>query len=132
MRRLMMVLLLAIVAAFAAADDLAGRYAGEWKSGGSGNAGQIRFKLASAPGGGWTCDLTFGLDGSDVKTTMREVKVEGSKLELAYDFDLQGNALRSRVRGGWDGSAFKGTFQTALVDGSAEVDGGTWTATREK
>src|SRR5215475_13326933 len=106
MRRFTILLLIAIFTALGAADDFAGPYAGEWKSKSSGNGGTIHFKLNSAPGGGWTCDLTFGLQDSDVKTTMREVRVQDRKLELAYDFEIQGAALRSRVKGEWNGSAF--------------------------
>jgi hypothetical protein len=116
MRRLTIVLLIAMFTALAAAVDFAGAYAGEWKSNGSGNGGAIHFKLNSSPSGGWTCDLTFGLQGSDVKTTMREVRVQDRKV----------------VKGEWNGSAFAGTFETSLLDGSAAVDSGTWNAARQK
>src|SRR5690349_11884527 len=87
----------AIFAAFAADRDLAGRYAGEWKSGASGNGGAIRLTLEAA-GGGWKSEVTFALDGADVKTTMREVKVQDGKIELAYDFEVQGVTARSRIK----------------------------------
>src|SRR5215510_7908688 len=132
MRRLPILLLLALFTLLGAADDFAGAYAGEWKSNSSGNGGTIHFKLNSSPSGGWTCDLTFGLEGSDVKTTMREVRVQDRKVELTYDFELQGAALRSKVKGEWKSSAFAGTFETSLVDGSAAVDSGTWNAARPK
>jgi hypothetical protein len=63
---------------------------------------------------------------------MREVKVEQSKLEVAYDFDLLGNTLRSRITGEWNGKAFDGKYQTTAVEGGAAVDDGMWNAARAK
>src|SRR5882757_8353933 len=99
MRQIAICLMLAVFAGIAADRDLAGRYAGEWKSGASGNGGAIRFALEAAGGGAWKSDLTFALDGADVKTTMREVKVQDGKIELVYDFEVQGVTARSRVKG---------------------------------
>jgi hypothetical protein len=123
-------LLLAVFAAFGA-GDFAGTYTGEWKSDGSGNGGAIRFTLTPASGGPWKSDLTFGLDGGDVKTIMREVKVEDDKIELVYDFDVQGTTLRSHIKGQWNGTAFKGSYQTTTPTGSAAVDSGSWSAVRK-
>jgi len=132
MRQLTIGLLLAVFAGFAADPDLAGRYAGEWKSGASGNGGAIRLTLESAAGGTWKSEVTFSLDGGDVKTTMREVKVQGAKIELAYDFDVAGLTARSRIKGEWDGKEFRGQYETTTVDGSQKVDAGTWNAARAK
>ena len=119
-------------AAFAADRDMGGRYAGEWKSTASGNGGAIRFSLEAAAGGGWKSELSFALAGADVKTSMREVKLQDGKIELVYDFDVQGASLRSRVKGDWNGTAFSGNYVTTLTDGSEGVDGGTWNAAKGK
>src|SRR5690348_15800111 len=108
MRQKTIWLLLAVFAGIAADRDLAGRYAGERKSGVAGNGGAIRFTLDAGTGGAWKADLMFTLDGADVKTTMREVKLQDGKIELAYDFDVQGLTARSRVKGEWNGMAFRG------------------------
>jgi hypothetical protein len=132
MRHVIVYCLLFLTTAFAADPDLAGRHAGEWKSASSGNGGAIRFTLDSGTGGTWKCDLSFDLDGANVKTVMREVKVEGAKVEFTYDFDVQGLTLRSHVLGEWKGTAFSGRYETtAVADGSA-IDGGTWNASRVK
>jgi|SRR5215472_9650560 len=131
MRRLSIGLVL-LMAVLAADPDLAGRHAGEWKSGSSGNGGAIRFTLETAAGGTWKCDLSFALDGGDVKTVMREVKVQGAKVEFTYDFDVQGLALRSHVVGEWKGTAFTGRYETTAVADGSPIDGGTWNASRVK
>jgi hypothetical protein len=119
-----------LTCASAANRDLAGRYAGEWKSASSGNGGAIRFTLDGGTAGAWKCDLAFDLDGSNVKTTMRDVKVQDTKVEFTYDFEAQGVTLRSHVMGDWTGTEFKGKYETSLADGSP-VDGGTWSAARQ-
>ena len=131
MRQLTICVLLAVFAGIAADRDLAGRYAGQWKSTASGNGGAIRFTLDAAAGGAWKADLMFTLDGADVKTTMREVKLQDGKIELTYDFNVQGLTARSRVKGAWNGTAFHGDYETTLVDGGQMVDGGTWNAQRQ-
>jgi len=131
MRKLSMIVLVLMAAALAADRDLAGRFAGEWTSGSSGNGGPIQFALEQA-GAAWKCDLTFGLDNGEVKTTMREVKLQDAKLELVYDFEVQGAALRSRVKGEWDGMAFRGKYETTSSDGSQQIDSSSWTVSRKK
>jgi hypothetical protein len=132
MRQLTIWALLAVFAGFAADPVPAGRYTGEWKSGASGNGGEIRFTLEAGTAGVWKSELTFGLQGTDVKTTMREVKVQEGKIELLYDFDVQGVTARSRIKGEWNGTSIKGQYETTLVDGGQAIDSGTWNASRGK
>ena len=132
MPKLLAVVLVLIAAASAADRDLAGRFAGEWKSATSENGGAIQFALEQQDGGAWKCELTFFLSNGDVKTMMREVQLQDGKIELTYDFDVEGATLRSRVKGEWDGGAFRGKYETTLSDGSQQVDSGTWSASRKK
>lgn len=132
MQRLMIVGFVLIAAAFAADRDLAGRFGGEWKSASSESGGTIQFALAPQEGAAWKCDLTFSLNDAEVKTSMREVKLQEGKIELVYDFDVQGTTLRSRVKGEWDGAAFRGKYETTVSDGSQQVDSGSWSASRKK
>jgi hypothetical protein len=132
MRQTIACLLLLIVGASAADKDLAGAYSGEWKSAASGNGGAIRFTLEALPGSGWKSVLTFALDGADVPTTMREVKLRDGKLELSYDFEVQGVTARSNVKGEWNGTEFRGQYETSTADGSQSVDSGTWSAKPKK
>jgi len=132
MRYSTIILLVSIGAAFAADRDLAGGFVGEWKSVSTEYGGSIQFMLEAQAGGAWKCELTFALNDGEVKTVMREVKLQEGKIELVYDFDVQGTALRSRVRGEWDGMAFRGKYATTLADGSQDVDSGAWSASRKK
>ena len=125
MVRTLVALLLTGLALFAA--DLAGTYKGTW-SGSSGASGDFRISLAPADNGEWKSDVVFSLGGADVKTTVTSVKVEGSKLRVVYQFDLQETKLESTVTGQLTGNSLEGTYTTkAVADGSA-VDEGTWKA----
>ena len=130
--RYITILFVLLTIAGAADRDLPGRYAGEWKSTNAGGNGSFRLSLEQSPDGAWKCEVTFTYGGEEVKTLMRQVRVEQSKLEASYDFDLLGNALRSRITGEWNGKAFDGRYQTTLLEGGAAVDDGVWSAARVK
>jgi hypothetical protein len=124
-------MLLFVLAGFCADRDLAGRYTGEWKSNSSGNGGALHITLDAAPDGSWKCEAGFMLDGVEIKTATHQIKLQDSKLDVSYDFEVQGANLRSHMTGEWDGSVFKGRYETSIIDGDA-VDGGTWSASRAK
>lgn len=128
MRSFFIGLVLLLATAFAADRDLAGGYAGEWKSA-SGNGGAIRFTLEPA-GDGWKGTAAFSLDGAEVPCKIRTAKLQDGKIELVYDFELQNTGLRSTQKGTWNASEFRGTYETATVEGQA-VDSGTWSAKRK-
>ena len=131
MRRFTIWLLLLVLAGYCADRDLAGRYTGEWKSDSSGNGGAIRMTLDAAPDGTWKCEAGFSLEGADIKTTTHQIKLQDSKLDVSYDFEVQGARLRSHMTGEWNGSVFKGRYETTVIDGDG-VDAGTWSASRAK
>jgi hypothetical protein len=55
--------------------------------------------------------------------------VDGSKIEIVYDFDLGDVKLQSTATGELKGKVLEGSYKTkSLADGSA-VDEGTWKAT---
>jgi hypothetical protein len=129
MRRYFIILF--VILAIASGADLSGHYAGEWKGNSSGSGGAFRLSLEQAAGGAWKLDVVFTYGGEDIKTITRSVKVDQSKLEAAYDFDLLGNTLRSNITGEWNGKAFEGKYKTTSVDGATPVDEGTWNAARK-
>lgn len=131
MRRITTWLLFVVLAAFCADRDMAGRYTGEWKSTTSGNGGALRVTLETGPDGSWKCESGFTIEGSDIKTVTQELKVQDSKLDVSYDFKVEGATLRSRMTGDWSGGTFKGRYQTKVVGGDT-VDEGTWTVSRVK
>src|SRR5260370_33515763 len=107
------------------AAGLAGTYKGPWSGSGSGD---FTITLTQA-GDDWKADITFTLGGETVKTKITSLKVEGSKLKVAYQFDLQGTVLESTITGELNGTTLAGDYHTqAVADGSAGDDG-TWKAT---
>ena len=126
MQRVVWILLLLCFAVFG--RDLAGKYAGDWVSDSSGAGGTMRLSLEAAGQGKWKLDVTFTIENEDVKTVMQSVKVEGNRLEAAYDFDFAGNKLRSAISGQLNGDALTGSYKTTAVESGAPVDGGTWKA----
>jgi hypothetical protein len=124
-------MLLLVLGGYCADRDVAGRYTGEWKSKSSGNGGALHITLGAAPDGSWKCEADFTLDGAEIKTATHEIRLQDSKLDVSYDFEVQGANLRSRMTGEWDGSVFKGRYETSIIDGDT-VDAGIWSVTRTK
>lgn len=110
----------------AAAADLTGTYKGTW-AGGQAN-GDITMTFRSGGGDAPKADVGFTIAGQDVKCTVTSVKLDGSNIELVYDFDLGDVKLESTATGRLNGKVIEGTYKTkSLADGSA-VDEGTWKA----
>jgi hypothetical protein len=130
--RYVVLLLALLMTATAAESDLTGKFAGDWKSNGGGGNGSFTLTLEPGAGGAWKCDVMFTFGGADVKTKIVEVKVDQSKLEAAYDFDLMGNTLRSRIKGELKAGKIEGTYQTTSPDGGTPVDDGVWNAAKAK
>ena len=131
MRRLILVssLLLLSSLAFAFAGP-AGKYVGTW----TGAGGQGDFRIALAPGaaqGEWTADVSFTLNGQEVKCKTAYIKIDGTKLEVAYDFNLGEFKARSTIVGQINGADLSGDYTTKGEDGSS-VDAGTWKASLVK
>ena len=120
--------LLAAMLAAAGGNDIAGSYAGDWTSSSSGVSGRFHLTLASSADGKWQCEVTFSLDGEDVKTTVKSLKVEGAKLEVAYEFNIQGYDLRSTINGELRDKKLEGKYRTQAVADGSPVDEGEWKA----
>jgi hypothetical protein len=111
----------------AAAADFAGTYQGTWTGGQA--DGEITMTLRSGDDGAAKADVSFTIAGQGVKCNVTSVKVDGSTIEVVYDFDLGDTKLQSTATGKLSGKTIEGTYKTkSLGDGSA-VDEGTWKAT---
>jgi hypothetical protein len=109
------------------AAGVEGSYSGDWSGGAA--AGELRLTLTRS-GEEWKCEAVFTLGGQEVPTTQRRVSVDGDKVEIEYDFDLQGNKLTSTLTGQLDGQTLSGKYQTKDSGGGA-VDEGSWKVTRK-
>src|SRR3982751_1933931 len=112
-------LLLLATLSLAAAEER--RFTGNWSSDNSGTSGSIKMNLKATPE---DSDVSFTLSGYDVKTKVKTLKMDNGRLEMTYEFDIQGNKLLSTVTAGIDADKLDGKYSTkALADGSA-VDSG--------
>ena len=102
----------------------AGTYTGKWD--GTSASGNIQLILASNDGK-WTGSASFGMGGDDVKCIVKSIKVDGSKVQIVYTFDLQGTVLQSAINAEMSGKKLSGKYKTTAEDGST-VDEGTFTA----
>jgi hypothetical protein len=127
MRLLILCFALALVL-FAA--GIAGTYKGSY-SGSAGASGDIQVTLKQADDGAWKSEVVFTFSGADIKTKVTSVTVDGSKVKVVYEFDLDGNGLESTITGELKGTTLAGEYHTkAAADGSA-VDEGTWKGTAQ-
>jgi hypothetical protein len=110
------------------ADGLAGTYKGTY-SGSAGASGDFVVSLTQAGNGDWKSEVTFTLGGADVKTKITSLTVDGAKVKIVYEFDLQGTALESTVAGELSGATLAGDYHTKVVADGSAVDEGTWKAT---
>src|SRR5713226_1549659 len=94
MRRFAALLLFAALCASAA--DLNGAYKGTWSGGQA--SGDITMTLRTADGA-TKADVSFAFGGQDIKCNVTSVKVDGSKIEIVYDFDLGDVKLQSTATG---------------------------------
>jgi hypothetical protein len=116
------------VAVFAFAIP-AGKYSGTWT--GTQSDGTIKIALAQAAKGDWTADVSFTLGEQDVKCKTVSIKVEGDRLDLAYEFNVGGLQATSTVVGKFDSGKLEGTYTTKSAEGAA-VDQGTFKTTLDK
>jgi hypothetical protein len=105
----------------------AGAYTGHWE-GASGASGDFHLALASDPGGKWKVEISFGMNGQDVKCKVTALTVDGPKMHAVYTFDLQGIVLESTIDGERAGSKLSGKYRTRVVADNSAVDEGSWDA----
>lgn len=116
-----------VLIASAAAADWAGTYKGTW----TGGQADGDFTLIIRPGddGASKAEVSFTIAGQDVKCHVTSVKLNDTKIEVVYEFELGDTKLQSTVTGELNGKTVQGSYKTkSLSDGSA-VDEGTWKAT---
>jgi hypothetical protein len=109
------------------AATLAGEYAGKWKAENEAS-GNVRLKLSQAADGKWSADVVFSYEGTEIATTTKSIKVEGSKLEVVMAWEVQGVSSSSTLKGELKGDTIEGKYDSAAAEGAAT---GTWNAKRK-
>jgi hypothetical protein len=71
------------------------------------------------------------MGGDEVHTKIVSVKVDGNKLNLVYQYDLQGTQLQSAIVGELKDKKIEGTYKATTVADGSDVDEGTWSATAQ-
>ena len=77
------------------------------------------------------CEVSFGFGDAVVKTKVTYLAIDGAKVHVKYEFDLQGNKLESTVTGELTGDTLSGKYSTKVVADGAAVDEGEWKAKRK-
>ena len=116
-----------VVGLFAQDKLAAGAYKGTY-SGGAGG-GDFHLALKADGKGGFSAEVGFTIMGEEVPGKITSLKVDGAKIEIVYDFDLQGMRLQSAATGTLSGKTLGGTYKTS-ADGAA-VDEGAWKTTAQ-
>ena len=105
----------------------AGDYKGSWASKLSGSTGKLAFTFQDSG----LSAASFSIQGQEVKAALLSSKSDGKTTELTFDYDLDGNNLRTKMQGTVTAHALKGTYQTVPAAGGSPVDEGTWEVTRQ-
>jgi hypothetical protein len=103
----------------------AGSYAGSWKST-SDSSGRLQIKL-KRDGGEWLAQASFTYEDTEIATKMKSVKIEGAKIELVFEWEIQGTSGQSKIVGEAAGDKLQGTYESTTP---SETSNGTWTVTR--
>ena len=113
--------------AVAAQDSVsAGVYKGKFAGGGG--DGDFRLTLGPDGKGGLKGEVMFTMAGQEVPCKTTSLKIDGARLKIVYEFDLQGNKLQSAVEGKLKGKTLEGTYKTTIPGSDDAVDQGTWKA----
>ncbi len=103
-----------------------GEYKGTWK-GRDDSSGDLKIKFTTGADAKLTAEAVFTFEGTAVPTRTKTLKVEGSRVELAFAWDVQGVSATSKLTGEIKGDRLEGTYESSTAEGAAT---GSWTVTR--
>ena len=105
---------------------LAGNYAGKWTSTAD-TSGGLNLTLKQDGPGPWIAEAMFTFDGTEVPTQVKSVQVDGARVQLVFDWVVDGTAGQSKLTGELKGDKLLGAYESS---GAAGASKGTWTVTR--
>lgn len=103
-----------------------GEYKGTWK-GRDDSSGDLKIKFTTGADAKLTAEAVFTFEGTAVPTRTKTLKVEGSRVELAFAWDVQGVSATSKLTGEIKGDRLEGTYESSTAEGAAT---GSWSVTR--
>ena len=106
--------------------SLAGHYLGKWKGTGE-STGDLIIKLKKEGAAPWAVESSFTFEGTDIPAKPKSVEVDGTKVKMIFDWEIQGSAGQSTLVGELSGDTLKGTFETS---GAAGESKGSWSVKR--
>ncbi len=124
MRSAAIFLILSAVCALAA--DLTGAYKGTW-SGDNGN-GDITMTFSGGDNSSSKAAISFTYNGETIPCHVTSVKVDGSQVQMVYDFEIDGRQMQTTMTGQLKSKAMDGSYKTKSLPDGSEIDTGTWKA----
>jgi hypothetical protein len=107
--------------------DLSGTYKGTCSGNTSGGEFTLIIDSSGAKPSG---QVSFMVDGQLVHSKVNSLKIDGSKLEIIYNFEIDGSNLQAVMNGSIDRSKLVGNYKTKQLPGGSPVDEGTCKAER--
>jgi hypothetical protein len=114
---------LLLAAAVVFAQAISGSYKGTWA--GANGGGDFHLTVD----GGKAASVGFSIEDQEVPCKILSQKVDGSSIEMVYEFDLQGLKMQSAIKGTLKAKSLEGTYKTT-AEGSP-VDEGSWKTTAQ-
>ena len=72
-------------------------------------------------------EASFTFEDASIATKVKSIKVEGAKLEIIFEWEIQGTPGESKLTGELAGDKLQGTYASKTASSNSN---GTWTATR--
>lgn len=113
-------------AAASAKPALAGKYTGEWK-GKEDSSGALRITFKQDDAGAWAAEAAFTFEGNEVPVKTKSLKVEGEKVEVVFEWQIQGTNGQSKLTGELKGNKLEGKYDSNVAEAASS---GTWSVTR--
>jgi hypothetical protein len=105
--------------------QVAGKYVGNWTNV-NGVTGTVRISLKKPNNSPWQGKVSFTYEGDEATTIIKSVKVNGTQIAMACDYEIQGTEGAVEMTGKLAGNTLQGNYSITKGDGSP----GTWRATR--
>jgi hypothetical protein len=128
MRRVTLLIALTAFAGWSLAADLTGTYKGTWSSDNEGN-GDLTMSFSPGDSGTIQAQVSFTNEGAVVRCNTKSAAVDGSKVELVLDYEINDNRYEATVSGALDGKTLSGTYKTKALSGDSSGGTGTWKTT---